>query len=266
MKILLGRTYLGFGDWVMMTQILLMTNKHRPDVEIHLQANPFVPDNLLQLATMCGVRLKLVDMKVPPSAFQGYIKHVIYDNVRPPDGEHLLTNMLRCFNKQLGLDVPLDWSCWAVPVIHREVCLPTDGDYALMSSSGSPSPHSTPKHYPYLDEISERISKELMPVIQVGSKNDPPLKGACGRFNDLTWPELSYLFKCAKLGVWLENGLAHWAANHRLPSYVLICSHAHPRGISVTYPSTICIDAYRDQPGYRADAVWQKMLDNPLPR
>jgi len=259
MRILLGRTYLGFGDWVMFTSLVKMFNKYRPDIEIDLVNYRCVPMRWLQLPFECGARLRLVDCDVDRSRYDAVVKHVVYDSVQPK-GEHLLEAMLRVVNKACGTNVPLDWGCSCIPVHREEVLLP-DGPYCLMPSAGAPTPASAPKHFPFFPELCQIVSKELMQVVQIGTKGDPDLPGAVMRYDDLHFGKMSYLFTNSATGVFLENGLMHWAGNHQSPCYVLFISGSHAFPEHVRYPNQIPILAR----GLFAEEVYQKMCENPPP-
>lgn len=235
MRLLLGRTFLGMGDWVMFTNILLMVNRQRPDVEIDLVAHASIPMRLLSLPLECGVRARIVPCGTNPNLYDAHIPHVIYDSPRPPSGEHLLASMLRCFNQKTGLKLEMDWGAKAVPCTNSALAVP-EGKYILMPSTGAQTSISAPKAYGGMGELANLISRSFGPVIQVGSPGDPPLSCAKARYQTLPWSDLYKLFRGASFGVFIENGLSHWAAQCDMKWVTLFCSPVHASPSNVAYP------------------------------
>lgn len=237
----------------MMTRLLLMVNKHRPDVDIHILRIPEVPDRLLSMAPECGVKCTIVDAKdvLPagmrpfpvgsckgfvPTGYDGFIPHLVYPHCRPAKPQHLLDGMREVLNQKLGLDVPLDWDCVAKPVDPLPDMESLKG-YILMPSGGAESHSSRTKLWPEMPRLSKMLFNEGFNVAQIGSTKDEPLPGATIRLNEMPIPVLWSIFATCQYGVFLENGLAHWAGNCGMPHATLFISDTHSKPEHVGYPS-----------------------------
>ena len=123
-RLLIGRAFWGFGDWIMMSSVFRMLNHFRPGVHIDLHADPRAPRRLLYLPALMGARYALVP-ELAPQGYDYVCRHLVYPSMRPDNNDHILRGMVQGLNAACpGLELPYEASMLAQPVLYTPIPLP----------------------------------------------------------------------------------------------------------------------------------------------
>ena len=264
-RLLIGRTFFGLGDWIMMATVLKEINRQRPWVDIDLYCQSGAPRELLLWPSICGVRLSLVS-DWNPHRYDWSIQHLVYPNLRPANDQHLIDGMIGELNRQCPwLDLGVCWSP-AKPMIDSKAMTPT-APYCCLAPIGSfragRTRSSAPKEWDGWGQLGAKLSSAGYIVVQVGDSRSSTADLSCATVKYIGRPleQVCGILKDAEFSVLIENGLSHLAGHVGARCFTLYTSPVHARPPHTWYPGQTPV---HNEQGLTVDEVYGAISKTPI--
>jgi ADP-heptose:LPS heptosyltransferase len=241
MKILIGRTDFGLGDWIMFASLCKHVNQQYPHVQLDIDTTSLP---LFFLQFLCYFDTRVTPVCCPnPSSYVVHIPHLVY----PPPAdfhEHLLQGMIFVFNRLTGLQVKLDQSRWPDQLAHyvseltecrytgRPVFIAPDNSWHKNKEWG----------WGNFQKLSTALLDIGVPVVQNRMPADAELLDSRVIVRDgSTLGALLSVMRCSRAVVTLENGISHFAGHHGIRCFTIYRPQAPAKPYHASYPEQIAL-------------------------
>ena len=270
MKILLGRTWFGFGDWMMFTSIIKHINIQYPEVAIFIDTTS-LPVWFLQF--ICRFDIRVMPICYPqPADYDIHIKHVTYSTTRIAN-EHLIESMVNHVNsqvpKEISFHLKYDKTCLAncIGRCVNRISVP-NGKFVIIAPENGTAETSRCKDWDLTNfqRITTSLMRSGIGVVQIGSSEmkTPILQPGLLSYKDIALPALLDLMQRSSTVIAMENGISHFAGHHSIRTFTIYRPMAPTKPDNVWYPGQTAVVGEIIDPEQLAQTIMNEIYETEI--